>query len=292
LFRFLTAKDSTMTIAVTGATGQLGRLVIEQLKSRVGAGALLAVVRDPAKAAGLGVTARAADYGRPETLAPALAGVETLLLISSSEVGQRVAQHRNVIDAARAAGVGRIVYTSLLHADVSPLSLAAEHLETEAMVKASGLAFTVLRNGWYTENYTGSLAAAVAHGALIGSAGEGRISSAARVDFAEAAAVVLTTPGHEGRVYELAGDDAYTLADLAAEVSRQAGKAVAYNNLPPADYAGALAGFGLPAALAQAIASWDVDASNGALFDDGRVLSRLIGRPTTPLSKVVAAALA
>jgi NAD(P)H dehydrogenase (quinone) len=292
LFRFLTAKDSTMTIAVTGATGQLGRLVIEQLKSRVGAGALLAVVRDPAKAAGLGVTARAADYGRPETLAPALAGVETLLLISSSEVGQRVAQHRNVIDAARAAGVGRIVYTSLLHADVSPLSLAAEHLETEAMVKASGLAFTVLRNGWYTENYTGSLAAAVAHGALIGSAGEGRISSAARADFAEAAAVVLTTPGHEGRVYELAGDDAYTLADLAAEVSRQAGKAVAYNNLPPADYAGALAGFGLPAALAQAIASWDVDASNGALFDDGRVLSRLIGRPTTPLSKVVAAALA
>jgi NAD(P)H dehydrogenase (quinone) len=281
-----------MTIAVTGATGQLGRLVIEQLKSRVGAGALLALVRDPAKAAGLGVTARAADYGRPETLAPALAGVETLLLISSSEVGQRVAQHRNVIDAARAAGVGRIVYTSLLHADVSPLSLAAEHLETEAMVKASGLAFTVLRNGWYTENYTGSLAAAVAHGALIGSAGEGRISSAARVDFAEAAAVVLTTPGHEGRVYELAGDDAYTLADLAAEVSRQAGKAVAYNNLPPADYAGALAGFGLPAALAQAIASWDVDASNGALFDDGRVLSRLIGRPTTPFSKVVAAALA
>lgn len=281
-----------MTIAVTGATGQLGRLVIEQLKSRVGAGALLALVRDPAKAAGLGVTARAADYGRPETLAPALAGVETLLLISSSEVGQRVAQHRNVIDAARAAGVGRIVYTSLLHADVSPLSLAAEHLETEAMVKASGLAFTVLRNGWYTENYTGSLAAAVAHGALIGSAGEGRISWAARADFAEAAAVVLTTPGHEGRVYELAGDDACTLADLAAEVSRQAGKAVAYNNLPPADYAGALAGFGLPPALAQAIASWDVDASNGALFDDGRVLSRLIGRPTTPLSQVVAAALA
>lgn len=281
-----------MTIAVTGATGQLGRLVIEQLKSRVGAGALLALVRDPAKAAGLGVTARTADYDRRETLAPALAGVETLLLISSSEVGQRVGQHRNVIDAARAAGVGRIVYTSLLHADVSPLSLAVEHLETEAMIKASGLAFTVLRNGWYTENYTGSLAAAVAHGALIGSAGEGRISSAARADFAEAAAVVLTTPGHEGRVYELAGDDAYTLAGLAAEVSRQAGKAVAYNNLPPADYAGALAGFGLPAALAQAIASWDVDASNGALFDDGRVLSRLIGRPTTPLSKVVAAALA
>jgi NAD(P)H dehydrogenase (quinone) len=280
-----------MTIAVTGATGQLGRLVIEQLKSRVGADPLLALVRDPAKAAGLGVTARMADYGRPDTLAPALAGVQTLLLISSSEVGQRVPQHRHVIEAARAAGVGRIVYTSLLHADVSPLSLAAEHLETEAMVKASGLAFTVLRNGWYTENYTGSLAAAVAHGALIGSAGEGRISSAARADFAEAAAVVLTTAGHDGRVYELAGDDAYTLADLAAEVSRQAGKAVGYNNLSPADYAAALAGFGLPPALAQAIASWDVDASRGALFDDGRALSRLIGRPTTPLAQVVAAAL-
>jgi NAD(P)H dehydrogenase (quinone) len=280
-----------MTIAVTGATGQLGRLVIEQLKSRVGADPLLALVRDPAKAASLGVTARMADYGRPDTLAPALAGVQTLLLISSSEVGQRVPQHRHVIEAARAAGVGRIVYTSLLHADVSPLSLAAEHLETEAMVKASGLAFTVLRNGWYTENYTGSLAAAVAHGALIGSAGEGRISSAARADFAEAAAVVLTTAGHDGRVYELAGDDAYTLADLAAEVSRQAGKAVVYNNLSPADYAAALAGFGLPPALAQAIASWDVDASRGALFDDGRALSRLIGRPTTPLAQVVAAAL-
>ena len=280
-----------MTIAVTGATGQLGRLVIAQLKSRVPAGQLLALVRTPAKAADLGVAVREADYGRPDALAQALAGVRTLLLISSSEVGQRVAQHRNVIEAARAAGVERIVYTSLLHADVSPLSLAAEHLETEAMVKASGLAFTMLRNGWYTENYTGSLASAVAHGALIGSAGEGRISSAARADFAEAAAVVLTTTGHDGRVYELAGDESYTLADLAAEVSRQTGKTVVYNDLAPADYAQALAGFGLPPALAQAVASWDFDASKGALFDDSRALSRLIGRPTTPLAQVVAAAL-
>lgn len=280
-----------MTIAVTGATGQLGRLVIAQLKSRVPAGQLLALVRTPAKAADLGVAVREADYGRPDALAQALAGVRTLLLISSSEVGQRVAQHRNVIEAARAAGVERIVYTSLLHADVSPLSLAAEHLETEAMVKASGLAFTMLRNGWYTENYTGSLASAVAHGALIGSAGEGRISSAARADFAEAAAVVLTTTGHDGRVYELAGDESYTLADLAAEVSRQTGKTVVYNDLVPADYAQALAGFGLPPALAQAVASWDFDASKGALFDDSRALSRLIGRPTTPLAQVVAAAL-
>lgn len=280
-----------MTIAVTGATGQLGRLVIAQLKSRVPATQLLALVRTPAKAADLGVAVREADYGRPDTLALALAGVKTLLLISSSEVGQRVAQHRNAIDAARAAGVERIVYTSLLHADVSSLSLAAEHLETEAMIKASGLAFTVLRNGWYTENYTASIPSGVANGALIGSAGEGRISSATRADFAEAAAVVLTTPGHEGRVYELAGDESYTLAELAAEVSRQTGKSIVYTDLPQTDYAATLAGFGLPRELAQAIASWDSDASKGELFDDSRTLSRLIGRPTTPLAQVVAAAL-
>ena len=281
-----------MTIAITGATGQLGRLVVARLKTRVPAGTLLALVRDPAKAADLGIGARAADYSRPETLAVALAGVDTLLLISSSEVGQRSAQHRNVIDAARAAGVKRIVYTSLLHADVSPLSLAGEHRETEAMLRASGLAVTVLRNGWYTENYTGSLPAAVAHGALIGSAGEGRTSSATRADFAEAAVVVLTTPGHDGKVYELAGDESYTRAELAAEVSRQTGKTIPYQDLPAADYAAALAHIGLPPPLAQAIAGWDVDTARGALFDDGKGLSRLIGRPTTPLAQAVAAALA
>ncbi|MBA4489945.1 SDR family oxidoreductase [Paracoccus sp. S1E-3] len=280
-----------MTIAVTGATGQLGRLVIADLKAKVPASDIVALVRDPAKAADLGVQARAADYGAPAALEAALKGVETLLLISSSEVGQRAVQHQNVIDAAKAAGVGRIVYTSLLHADTSPLSLAAEHVQTEAALKASGIPFTILRNGWYTENYTGSVPAAVAHGALAGSAGEGRIASATRQDFAEAAVAVLTTEGHDGKTYELAGDDAWTLAELAAEVSAQTGRDIPYHNLPEAEYAAVLTGAGLPEGLAQAIAGWDVGASKGALYDTSGDLKRLIGRPTTPLKDAVAAAL-
>ncbi|QCO06807.1 SDR family oxidoreductase [Azospirillum argentinense] len=280
-----------MTIAVTGATGQLGRLVIARLKETVPASGIVALVRSPAKAADLGVEAREADYGNPETLARALAGVDTLLLISSNEIGQRAAQHRNVVNAAKAAGVGRIVYTSLLHADRSPLSLAEEHRATEADIKASGIPFTILRNGWYTENHTGSVGAALAGGAFIGSAGDGRISSATRADYADAAVAVLTGAGHEGKTYELAGDEAVTLADLAAEISRQSGKDIPYRNLPEADYAVILAGFGLPEGFAKGIASWDADASKGALFDDGRQLSALIGRPTTPLSAAVAAAL-
>lgn len=277
-----------MTIAITGATGQLGRLVVEKLKTRTAPSNLVAVVRSPAKAADLGIATRAADYAKPETLASAFAQVDTLLLISSSEIGQRVQQHRNVIEAAKKAGVKRIVYTSLLHADTSVLNLAQEHIDTEQMLKASGIAHTILRNGWYTENYTGSVPGALAGGAFIGSAGEGKISSAARADYAEAAAVVLTSPGHEGKTYELAGDTSYTLTDLTAEISRQSGKAIPYKNLPEADYAAALISFGLPEGFARAIAGWDVGASKGALFEDGRQLSGLIGRPTTPLSKVVA----
>lgn len=280
-----------MTIAITGATGQLGRLVVAALKGRVSDDQVVALVRSPDKAADLGVTARAFDYEQPETLAPALARVDTVLLISSNEVGKRLPQHRNVIAAARAAGVGRIVYTSLLHADTSPLSLAQEHVETEAELRASGVPYTVLRNGWYTENYTGAVKPSLEHGAIIGSAGAGRISSAARSDYADAAAIVLTGTGHEGQTYELAGDSAWTLADLAAEVSRQAGRDVPYVDLTEVDYAKALVGAGLPEPLAQAIAGWDVGASNDALFDDGHKLSHLIGRPTTPLSTVVAAAL-
>jgi NAD(P)H dehydrogenase (quinone) len=281
----------THTIAITGATGQLGRLVVEQLKTRLPAERLVALVRTPAKAADLGVAVREADYTRPETLAAALAGIDTLLLVSATEFGQRVAQHRHVIDAAKRAGVKRIVYTSVLRADQSLLSLALEHKETEALIKASGLAWTILRNGWYTENYTGSIAGALAGGAFIGSAGEGRIASAARADYAAAAVAVLTTSGHDGKTYELAGDSAWTLADLAAEISRQSGKAIPYRNLPEADYAAALKGFGLPEGFAKAIAGWDVAASQGALFDEVRQLSRLIGRPTTPLADSVAAAL-
>ena len=280
-----------MRYAITGATGQLGRLVIQQLKSMVPAANLVGLARSSAKAADLGIEVRAADYTQPQTLTAALAGVDTMLLISSSEVGQRTAQHRNVIDAARQAGVQRIVYTSLLHADSSPLNLAQEHIETEKLLKASGIAHTILRNGWYTENYTGSIPAALAHGAFIGSAEDGRISSAARADYAAAAAVVLTTAGHDGRTYELAGDEAYTLTDLATEITRQSGQAIPYRNLPETEYAAALLAAGLPEPLAHGIASWDAGAARGALFEDGRQLSKLIGRATTPLSAVVAAAL-
>jgi NAD(P)H dehydrogenase (quinone) len=281
-----------MTIAITGATGALGRLVINQLKDKVPAADLVALVRSPAKASDLGVSAREADYSKPEILDQALAGVNTLLLISSSEVGRRAVQHHNVITAAKNQGVKRIVYTSLLHADTSALSLADEHRETEAELKASGLLFTILRNGWYTENYTASVPSAVSGGAFLGSAGDGRISSAARVDYAEAAVAVLTSEGHDGKTYELAGDNAYTLSDLAAEISRQTGRDIPYRNLRETEYAAALASFGLPETAARAYASFDAAAALGALFDDGRQLSQVIGRPTTPLAVSVAEALA
>jgi len=277
-----------MTIAVTGASGHLGRLVIAKLGQKVPASEIVALARTPAKAADLGVTVREADYTKPETLERALAGVDRLLLISSSEVGQRVAQHRNVIDAAKKSGVKRIVYTSVLHADRSPLGLAAEHLATEAYLKASGLPFTILRNGWYTENYTAAIGGALANGTFIGSAGDGKISSAPRADYAEAAAIVLAGAGHEGKTYELAGDTAYTLADLAAEVSRQTGRTIPYRNLPEADYAAALLSAGLPEVFVKLLADSDAGVAKGALFDAGHQLSGLIGRPTVPLSAVVA----
>jgi NAD(P)H dehydrogenase (quinone) len=280
-----------MKIAITGASGQLGRLVIERLRAKVPVSDIVALVRTPSKATDLGVEVREADYTRSATLDKAFAGVDTLLMISGSEVGQRLAQHRNIIDAARKAGIKYVVYTSLLHAERSTLSLAPEHVETEALLKDSGLAVTLLRNGWYTENYTASVGAAVANGAFLGSAGLGKIASAARADFADAAVAVLTTPGHEGKTYELAGDSAYTLTDLAAEISRQTGKDIPYKELLPAEYTAALTAAGLPAPWPEALPTFDVEAAKGALFDDSRELSKLIGRPTTPLKDSVAAAL-
>lgn len=277
-----------MKIAITGATGHLGRLVVNKLKEKVSSDNIIALVRSVQKAADLGVEAREADYNNPEALNQALNGVDTLLLISGSEVGKRVAQHKNVIEAAKKAGVKWIVYTSALRADVSTLSIADDHRVTEAAVKSSGVPYTILRHGWYTENYTGSIPGALAGGALLGSAGDGKISSASRADFAEAGVAVLTTKGHEGQVYELAGDIPYTLSDLAAEISHQTGKNIPYNNLPEADYAAALVSFGLPEGFAHAIAGYDVSASRGDLFDDSHQLSKLIGRPTTPMPQVVA----
>ncbi|EOX0115315.1 SDR family oxidoreductase [Klebsiella pneumoniae] len=281
-----------MTIAITGATGHLGQLVIEKLKQKVDASEIVALVRTPAKAAGLGVATREADYTRQDTLDVALKGVDTLLLISGNEIGQRAVQHENVIRAAVKNCVKRIVYTSLLHADKSPLNLAPEHVQTEQALKNSGLDYTILRNGWYSENYTGSIAPALGLGAFYGSAGEGKISSAPREDYAEAAVVALTGQGHEGKTYELAGDEFYTLTDLAAEITAQSGKDIPYRNIPEADYAAALKNAGLPDGFAEAIASWDTGASQNALFDDSHVLSKLIGRKTTPIAVSVQKALA
>ena len=282
-------------IAVTGATGQLGRLVIEALRKKIAADHIVATVRSPAKAgdlAALGVVVREADYNKPETLATAFKGVDKVLLISGSEVGQREAQHRAVIDAAKAAGVKFIAYTSLLHTDTSPLSLGIEHRATEAMLAASGVPYALLRNGWYTENYAASIAPALAHHVFLGAAGEGRISSAARQDYAEAAAEVMVRDDQAGKVYELAGDNSYTLAEFAAEISAQSGEKVDYVNLPQAEFAAALKAAGLPAPLADLLADSDVGVAQGGLFDDSRTLSQLIGRPTTAYQDVIRATLA
>jgi len=279
-------------IIVTGATGQLGRLVIASLLEKVPASSLVAVVRNLEKAAdlvALGVQVRYADYNQPATWDSALAGAEKVLLISSSEVGQRTQQHRTVIDAVKRVGVQLLAYTSLLHADTSPLGLAIEHMETEKYLKVSGVPFVILRHGWYTENYTISLGNAIAHGAIYGCAGEGLIASATRADYAEADAVVLTSANQAGKVYELAGDSAYTLSALAVEVSRQTGRSISYVNLSQSDYQAALVKVGLPEVFANLLADSDTGASQGALFDEGHQLSQLIGRATTPLSVAVAA---
>lgn len=277
-------------IAITGATGQLGQLVIENLLNTTAANQLAAVVRNPAKAQALsqkGVAVRQADYSDEAALTAALQGVDKLLIISSSEVGQRAPQHRNIINAAKAAGVKFIAYTSLLHADKSPLGLADEHITTEKMLADSGIPYALLRNGWYTENYLASAPPALEHGVFIGAAGEGKIASATRADYAAAAARVMSEDGHAGKVYELAGDRGWTLAELAAELTRQSGKNVVYQNLSQADFAAALKGVGLPEGLADMLADSDVGASKGGLFDDSHTLSKLMGRPTTSLEDSV-----
>ncbi len=281
-------------IAITGATGQLGHHVIEQLLKTVPASQIVAIVRNPAKAGALsqqGLDVRQADYADQAAFTSALQGVEKLLLISSSEVGQRAPQHQNVINAAKAAGVKFIAYTSLLHADTSPLGLHVEHVATEKALAESGIPFALLRNGWYTENYLASAPPALEHGVFIGSAGDGKIASATRADYAAAAAKVIAEEGHAGKVYELAGDNAWTLSELAAELSKQSGKSVKYQNLSEADFSAALKSVGLPAGLAEMLADSDTGASKGGLFDDSHTLSALIGRPTTPLAESVKAIL-
>ncbi|QSQ22070.1 SDR family oxidoreductase [Pyxidicoccus parkwayensis] len=280
-------------ILVTGATGKLGRLVVEELLKKVPASQVAVGVRNPAKAgdfASRGVQVRQADYSKPETLGAALAGVDKVLLISGNEVGQRAPQHKAVVDAAKKAGVKLLAYTSILRADTTGMALGKEHKATEEAIRASGVPFVFLRNGWYFENYTENLGPALAHNALLGSAGEGRIAAATRADYAAAAVVVLTTPGHENKVYELAGDVPFTMAELAAEVSRKAGRTIAYNNLPAQQYQGILVGAGVPGPFAEILADSDVGVTRGELNDNSGTLRKLIGRPTTPLADAVAVA--
>lgn len=281
-------------IAITGATGLLGQHVIENLLQTVPANQIVAFARDVKKGSSLsqkGVLVRQADYNDKASLITALQGVDKLLLISSSEVGKRTIQHRNVIEAAKSADVQFIAYTSILHADRSPLSLYVEHVETEKMLADSGISYTLLRNGWYTENYLASVPAALEHGVFLGAAGDGKIASATRADYALAAARVISEEGHIGKVYELAGDEAWTLEQLAKELTKQSGKQVIYNNLSQADFVAALKTAGLPDKLSNMLADSDIGASKGGLFDDSHTLSKLIGRRTTTLAESIKAIL-
>ncbi|MEV0754032.1 NmrA family NAD(P)-binding protein [Streptosporangium sp. NPDC050280] len=281
-------------IVVTGATGRLGRLVVDGLLESVPADHVVAAVRNPGKAADLtarGVKIKETDYERPETLKGVFAPGDTVLLISGDAVGRRLGQHRAVVDAARAAEVARIVYTSVLHADTTPLALAADHRGTEEHIRASGIPFTFLRNGFYTEVYAASVLQGVEHGVIFGAAAEGRVASAARADFAAAAVAVLTREEDGDKIYELSGDTAWSLPELAAEVSAATGRPVVYQDLPHADYRQALIDAGLPEPAATMYADIDLDIVRGALSPTPGELSALIGRPTTPLRESVAAIL-
>ncbi|MFJ3087845.1 SDR family oxidoreductase [Streptomyces sp. NPDC086838] len=284
-----------MSIVVTGATGALGRLVVEHLLTTVPASEVAAVVRDKEKAAGLaakGVELRIADYDRPETLAGAFRSGDRVLLISGNQVGSRVAQHTAVIDAAKAAGVAQLAYTGILGGPDADFTLADEHRATEQLILDSGLPYTFLRNGWYTENQTENLAPVLAHGAVVGSAGEGRIAYASRDDYAAAAAVVLTGEGHLNRAYELSGDTALSYADYAAVVAKATGKEIVHNDVPAAVHQEILTGAGLPEDFAAILVDVDQAVRRGRLAGTSGELSRLIGRPTTPVSDTVAAAVA
>ncbi|WP_329621766.1 NAD(P)H-binding protein [Streptomyces sp. NBC_01255] len=286
-----------MSIVVTGATGQLGRLVIDALLATVPAASVAAVVRNKEKAADLaerGVELRIADYSRPETLAEAFEAGDRVLLISGSEVGQRVAQHAAVIAAAKSAGVAQLAYTGVLGGPEADFDLADEHKETERLILASGLPYTFLRNGWYTENYTANLAPVLAHGAVVSNAGEGRIASATRADYAAAAAAVLTGPAeeHVNRAYELSGDTAWSFAEYAAEVAAQSGREITYTNVPAEAHLAILTGAGVPEFFAAILVDVNRAAEHGALAVRTGDLSRLIGRPTTPIAVTIKEALA
>ncbi|MFJ6011043.1 NmrA family NAD(P)-binding protein [Streptomyces sp. NPDC092952] len=284
-----------MSIVVAGATGELGRLVVEELLTTVDAGEVVAVVRDEEKAAPLaarGVEVRVADYDRPESLKGVFRAGDRVLLISGSAVGKRVPQHAAVIDAAVAAGVAQFAYTGILGGPEADFRLADEHKATERLILDSGLPYTFLRNGWYTENYTANLGPVLAHGAVVANAGDGRIASATRADYAAAAAAVLTGEGHLNAAYELSGDVAWSLAEYAAAVSAATGREIAYRNVPAATHQEILTGAGVPEFFASILVDVDEAIERGRLATTSGDLARLIGRPTTPLAETVAAAVA
>lgn len=283
-----------MTIVITGATGQLGRLVVESLLGRnVPAAQIVAAGRDLPRIADLanrGVQVRPVNYSDPESLRQAFAGAEKVLLISGSEVGQRLEQHRNAIAAAKAAGVGLIAYTSIANAGSADMQLAAEHEATEAALEESGLPYTLLRNSWYLENYTDQLGSYLQHGAVLGSAGDGRVSAATRADYALAAAAVLLRDDQAGKVYELGGDLPFSLSELAEEVSAATGRPVTYQDLPAEQYTEVLVAAGLPEGYAALLADSDLGIARGELLVTSGDLSTLIGRPATTMREAVQAA--
>jgi len=279
-------------IAVTGANGQLGKLVIEGLLKKVPADDIIAIVRNPETATAfqqIGVQVREADYDRPESLEAALRGVDRLLLISAVVPGQRLRQHKTVIDAAKRSGVSFVAYTSMLKADISGHVLAAEHLATEEYLAGSGLTFALLRNAWYLENHMGMIEPALQHDALVGSAKEGRFASASRADYAGAAVAVLTQAGAPNRTYELAGDTSFSMSEFASELSEQAGKQITYNDIDPDAYRSLLSGLGLPPMIVEVVVDADLKAQQGAFESSSSDLSRLLGHPTTTLAQAIRA---
>jgi NAD(P)H dehydrogenase (quinone) len=284
-----------MSLVVTGATGRLGRLVVEALLERgVAPSEIVATGRDIQKIKDLadrGVTVRRADFADPDGLAAAFAGGDKLLLVSTNTVGRRFADHRAAIDAAGAAGVSLVAYTSITRADTSGIKLAVEHRETEQYLRDSGTPFTFLRNSWYLENYTSGISGYLEQGSVAGSAGDGRVSAATLADYATASAAVLATEGHAGAVYELGGDEAFTLAELAARLSAASGREITYTDMPVQQFAELLTAVGLPKDYAGILADADQGLGRGELFTDSGDLSRLIGRPTTTLSEAIATAL-
>lgn len=288
-------EDTETSILVTGSTGNLGQQVINHLlETDIEPSEIAALARDPDKASDLnerGIDVRRGDYTKPDTLHAAVEGIDKLLLISSSEVGGRAEHHRNMIEAAKEGSIDFIAYTSGLKADSSPMSIMDEHRETEEMIRDSGIPYTFLRNGWYSENYTEQLEQALNQGALVGCADEGRISAATRSDFAEAAVTVLTEDGHEGEVYELGGDEAFTMAELAEEVTQQSDTEVVYRDFSEEEYVDVLVERGVPESQVSMLAETDRAIAEGALYTDSDDLHRLIGHPTTRLTDAVAEAL-